>query len=106
LNQLSAWWLLRIVGGVKHVFSLDNHYACGRQGDRIAAILASAAGAGLPRLHRFSVEGLPACGGASDVLRRHGLDTWSLRQRALRILSTPRAQVHAFPNSFEADTGL
>jgi transketolase len=106
LNQLSAWWLLRTVAGVKHVFSLDNHHARGGQGDRIADVLASAGGAGLPRLHRFAVEGLPACGAGSDVLRRHGLDTWSLRQRALRILSAPRAQSQAFPNSFEADTGL
>jgi transketolase len=106
LNQLSSWWLLRTVAGVKHVFSLDNHHPCGGQGDRIADVFAAAAGAGLPRLHRFAVEGLPACGSQSDVLRRHGLDTWSLRQRVLRTLSTPRTQLQAFPNSFEADTGL
>ena len=105
LNQLSTWWVLRTLSGVKHVFSLDNHHPCGGQGDRIAEILAAASGAILPRLHRFAVEGLPACGSRSDVLRRHGLDTWSLRQRALRTLSTPRAQLQAFPNSFEADTG-
>jgi transketolase len=106
LNQLSSWWLLRAVSGVKHVFSLDNHHRCGGQGDRIADVLAAAAGAGLPRLHRFAVEGLPACGSQSDVLRRHGLDTSSLRQRVLRTLSTPRAQLQAFPNSCGADTGL
>jgi transketolase len=106
LNQLSSWWLLKTVVGVKHLFSLDNHHIAGGQGDRIADVLAAASGAKLPRLHRFAVEGLPACGGASDVLRRHGLDTYSLRQRVLRALSTPRAQMQAFPNSFEADTGL
>jgi len=106
LNHVSAPWLLRALSGVKHVFSLDNHHAAGGQGDRIADILAAAAATKLPRLHRFAVEGLPACGSPSDVLRRHGLDTWSLRQRALKALSAPRAQVQAFPNSFEADTGL
>jgi transketolase len=106
LNHLSAWWLLKTLSHVKHVFSLDNHHAVGGQGDRIADVLAAAAGAKLPRLHRFAVEGLPACGTGSDVLRRHGLDTWSLRQRVLRTISTPRAQTQAFPNSFEADTGL
>lgn len=106
LNQISAWWLLRTVSHVKHVFSLDNHHATGGQGDRIAEILAAASGAKLPRLHRFAVEGLPACGSASDVLRRHGLDTWSLRQRVLRALSAPRAQPQVFPNAFEADTSL
>jgi transketolase len=106
LNQLSAWWLLRAVSGVKHVFSLDNHHVTGGQGDRIADVLASASGAKLPRLHRFAVEGLPACGSPPDVLRRHRLDTRSLRQRALDTLQAPRAQAAAFPKSFEADTGL
>jgi transketolase len=106
LNQLSAWWLLRTVSAVKHVFSLDNHHVFGGQGERIAEVLAAASGATLPRLHRFAVEGLPACGGQSDVLKRHALDACSLRQRVLKTLSTPRPQLQAFPNSFEADTGL
>ena len=106
LNHLDASWLLRTVAGVKHVFSLDNHHAVGGQGDRIADVFAAAAGTKLPRLHRFAVEGLPACGSASDVLHRHGLDTWSLRQRVLQLLPPPRLQVQAFPNSFEADTSL
>jgi transketolase len=88
LNQLSAPWLLRTVANVKQLFSLDNHHATGGQGDRIAEALATATGAKLPRLHRFAVDGLPACGSASDVLRRHGLDAWSLRQRALKALKT------------------
>lgn len=106
LNHLHASWLLRTVARVKYVFSLDNHHAAGGQGDRIADILAAAPGAKLPGLHRFAVEGLPTCGSASDVLRRHGLDTWSLRQRVLGALGTPRAQIQAFPKSFEADTAL
>lgn len=106
LNQLSSWWLLKTVVGVKHLFSLDNHHITGGQGDRIADALAAAAGAKLPNLHRIGVEGLPACGGASDVLLRHGLDASSLRQRVKRALVTPRAQVQVFPNSFGADTGL
>lgn len=106
LNHVSAWWLLRTISGLKHVFSLDNHGVAGGQGDRIADVLAAASGARLPRLHRFAVEGLPACGSPSDVLRRHRLDTLSLRQRALDVLRAPRAQTAAFPKSFEADTGL
>jgi transketolase len=106
LNQISSWWLLKTVIGVKHLFSLDNHHIAGGQGDRIADVLAAAGGAKLPILHRFGVEGLPACGGAPDVLRRHGLDTSSLRQRVQRALVTPRAQMQVFPNAFGADTGL
>jgi transketolase len=92
LNQLSPRWLLRTVANVRHVFSLDNHHATGGQGDRIADVFATSTTAKLPRLHRFAVEGLPACGGGPEVLGRHGLDSKSLRQRVLKALSTPRAQ--------------
>jgi transketolase len=95
-----------LVSGVKHVFSLDNHHVIGGQGDRIADVFAAAAGSKLPRLHRFAVEGLPACGSGSDVLSRHGLDTASLRQRVVRTLEVPRAQPAPFLKSFEADTAL
>jgi transketolase len=106
LNHLAPAWLLRTVSRVKHVFSQDNHHATGGQGDRIADVLAGASTTKLPRLHRFAVEGLPSCGAVSDVLHRHGLDTSSLRQRVLEALSGPHAKLPAFPNSFEADTGL
>jgi transketolase len=106
LNHLAAWWLLRQIRHVKHLFSLDNHHAVGGQGDRIAAILAGAAGAKLPILHRFAVEGLPSCGSGPDVLERHGLDSKSLRKRVMSALVTPHEQAQAFPNSFEADTAL
>jgi hypothetical protein len=106
LNQLSALWLVRTLGGVKHVLSLDNHHLMGGQGDRIADVLAAAPAAKWPRLQRFAVEGLPACRSQSDVLRRHQLDTWSLRQRALDAPQASRLQFPAFLKSFEADTGL
>jgi len=86
LNHVSSAWLLKAVAAVKHVFSLDNHHAVGGQGDRIADVFASSA-ARSPRLHRFAVDGLPACGNARDVLRRHGLDAWSLRQRVVQACS-------------------
>lgn len=93
LNRISSWWLLRTVAHVRHVFSLDNHYVAGGQGDRVAEVLAQASGAGLPRLHRFAVESLPACGANAEVLRHHGLDAQSIRQRVRRVLATPRADL-------------
>ncbi|HKY41038.1 MAG TPA: transketolase C-terminal domain-containing protein [Polyangiaceae bacterium] len=106
LNHVSPWWLLRTVGHARHVFSLDNHYLQGGQGDRIAELLAGPVGTRVPRLHRFAVEGLPACGANSDVLRRHELDARSLRQRALRVLTTPRSDVAASVRPLGADPGL
>ena len=90
LNHVSSAWLLQAVTHVKHVFSLDNHHAVGGQGDRIADVFASSSAARPPRLHRFAVDGLPACGSAQDVLRRHGLDAWSLRRRVVRAFSPTR----------------
>jgi transketolase len=95
LNRISSWWLLRTVSHVPHLFSLDNHYLEGGQGDRIAEILAAAETARLPRLHRCAVEEIPACGSNADVLRRHALDAASLRQRVQSTLSTPRVQLPA-----------
>ncbi len=87
LNHVSSAWLFQTVKHVKHLFSLDNHHAIGGQGDRIADVLASSLVARPPRLHRFAVDGLPACGSARDVLRRHGLDALSLRRRVLEAFS-------------------
>jgi transketolase len=86
LNFIDREWLLGALSGVKHVFSLDNHYAVGGQGDRIAEILASASLLSPPRLHRFAVEGWPACGANADVLRRHRLDAESLAERAAQAI--------------------
>ena len=91
LNHVSPGWLLRTTAHVEHVFSLDNHHAVGGQGDRIAEAFASASGARPARLHRFAVDGLPACGSAHDVLQRHGLDAASLRRRVVQTFSATRA---------------
>ncbi|HEX3773392.1 MAG TPA: transketolase C-terminal domain-containing protein [Polyangiaceae bacterium] len=86
LNLVDSAWLARTVAGVAHLFSFDNHLAIGGQGDRIANALASAGFQSAPRLHRFAVEGIPACGSNADVLRQHGLDERSIFERVLRVL--------------------
>jgi transketolase len=86
LNHVDRAWFLGAISGLKHIFSLDNHYAVGGQGDRIAEILATASMLAPPRLHRFAVESWPACGANADVLRRHGLDAESLAERAERSI--------------------
>ncbi len=86
LNVVDEAWLARAIAGVPHLFSLDNHCSIGGQGDRIASAIASTGFREAPRLHRFAVEGIPACGGNADVLKHHGLDEQSLFERALRAL--------------------
>jgi transketolase len=86
LNVVDEAWLRRLVAGVPHLFSLDNHLLVGGQGDRLANALASAGFRDGPRLHRFAVEAIPVCGNNLDVLRHHRLDAQSLSERVLHVL--------------------
>jgi len=86
LNVVDAAWLARTIAGIPHLFALDNHIVVGGQGDRIASAIASAGFRDAPRVHRFAVEGIPACGSNADVLKHHALDERSLFERALRSL--------------------
>jgi len=86
LNVVDAAWLMRTIAQVPHLFSLDNHVQIGGQGDRIASAIASSGFRDAPRVHRFAVEGIPACGSNADVLKHHALDEQSLCERALRAL--------------------
>ena len=76
LNRVDDAWLRETLDGVKRVFTLDNHYIAGGQGEMIAARIAEL---GLPaRVTRFGVEDVPVCGQNDEVLRAHGLDAESL----------------------------
>ncbi len=81
LNRIDADWLTEQTQGFKRVFTLDNHYWLGGQGQLIASTLATAGiGAG-QRVVPFAVENVPACGTADEVLHAHGLDAVSLTSR-------------------------
>lgn len=85
LNLLDGAWLLDSVQGQRWLFTLDDHFAHGGQGDMIWSELARS-GAGL-RGARFGVEGLPACGQNDEVLRHHQLDAQSLCDRIRRCMA-------------------
>lgn len=77
LNNINAEWLIKEVGTRKKIFSLDNHYLIGGQGDRIADILASK---GFPNnaLYRIGLNEIPACGTNPEILKVHALDSSSI----------------------------
>jgi transketolase len=77
LNNVDAEWLIKEVGACEKIFSIDNHYIIGGQGDRLANVLASKIGQG-KRLYRIGLEGVPVCGTNSEILSRHGLDSESI----------------------------
>lgn len=77
LNKVDAEWLAHEVGPCTKIFSLDNHYLIGGQGDRIAEILASGTLLG-KTLHRVGLDEIPACGTNPEILKAHGLDSASI----------------------------
>lgn len=72
LNCIDGDWLEEALGGCNKVFSLDNHYRVGGQGDRIADAMVSGVALGV-LLHRIAVEAIPTCGTNLEVLGAHGL---------------------------------
>lgn len=80
LNRIDAAWLSALAGRFRHLFTLDNHYLDGGQGERICAALAAQPPRQMPRVHRLGVRDIPVCGTNAEVLRVHGLDASSIAQ--------------------------
>ena len=77
LNNINAEWLAHEVGTCTKIFSLDNHYLIGGQGDRIADIFASGV-LSEKTLYRVGLDEIPACGTNPEILKAHGLDVSAL----------------------------
>jgi len=85
LNFIDANWAFDVFGGFEIVFTLDNHYVKGGQGEYLAAVLGRF-GWELPKIVNLGVEEIPACGLNDEVLKYHRLDYKSI---ADRIMSEP-----------------
>lgn len=85
LNRFDSTWVLETIGDRKRVFTLDNHYLIGGQGDGLCSVIAQA-GKGVP-VSKLALSEVPACGSNPDVLRHHGLDAASIAQRVREELS-------------------
>jgi transketolase len=81
LNRVDREWLGKAVAGFRQVFTLDNHYLRGGQGEMLAAALAEIGPPALERVHLIGVEEIPRSGRNDEVLRAHRLDAESLRAR-------------------------
>ena len=85
LNHIDTDWLIDALKDIKTVFSVDNHYLIGGQGDRIADALASK-GMTETILTRLALNKIPACGTNPEILREHALDQIGIIQVVLSIL--------------------
>lgn len=87
LNQIDLSWLRQVTQGYRWVFTLDNHYLIGGQGDRIASGLAQL-GLGTQQVVPLGVREIPKCGQNSEVLQAHRLDAASLAEGIIQTIHT------------------
>ncbi len=73
LNSVDADWLAEAVDGRHSLFTIDNHYLVGGQGDRIANAIALRGIADL-KLIKLGLNEIPACGTNQEILKKHSLD--------------------------------
>ena len=88
LNRIDCEWFAEVVRRMPAVFTLDNHFIHGGQGDMLLRTLAEVSPA-VPRIvRRFGVLDVPMCGRNDEVLRAHGLDAESLSSTIATTLAT------------------
>jgi len=76
LNKIDFPWFEEVVGGMKKIFTIDDHLVTGGQGQLISAA-AGQLGLGVPVVN-LGLTDIPACGQPDEVLKKHGLDAESL----------------------------
>ena len=74
LNRVDPVWLREVVGSVREVFTLDNHYVHGGQGTMVASAFAALGLQPAVRVTSIGVTELPECGTNDEVLAYHHLD--------------------------------
>jgi transketolase len=90
LNYVDDAWLRELAKRHHVIFTLDNHYVAGGQGQLLATRLAELPIAHRPLVVRIGVNSIPACGQNAEVLRAHGLDAGSLATRISQALGSAR----------------
>ncbi|GAB4428639.1 MAG: transketolase [Chloroflexi bacterium OHK40] len=86
LNLVDREWLRDVIAGCSAVFTLDNHYVTGGQGEHVAAAIAGLGLTNRPVVTCFGVEEIPLCGTNDEVLVAHRLDAASLAERMMSLL--------------------
>jgi transketolase len=81
LNRIDGAWFADKLKGVSLLCTIDNHYVNGGFGDQLLSALARTGAALPPHVLRLGIDGVPASGQPAEVLRHHGLDSASLKDR-------------------------
>ncbi len=91
LNCVDGDWLSREVCGSEIIFSIDNHYRIGGQGDRLAELFGTSLFSG-KTLHRIALDEIPSCGANVEVMAHHHFDARSIANRLVGAISPKLAQ--------------
>lgn len=84
INRVNIDWLQEVIGTCQAIYVLEDHAQVGGLGDTLLNALA-ASDLNLGRhFQKLAVEGYPAWGTPSEVLKYHGLDGDSLAARVLK----------------------
>jgi transketolase len=78
LNRVDNEWLTAVISDVKNLFTVDDHYISGGQGEMLFSRLAELGLLGGRRCRMFGVKDFPLCGLNDEVMHAHGLDAESL----------------------------
>jgi transketolase len=90
LNRVDDTWLRRTLGDRRHVFTLDNHYVHGGQGQLIASRIAGFALEPAPRVYNLGVNDIPVCGTNAEALTAHKLDSAGLVRHVVAAIERQR----------------
>lgn len=85
LNRVDLTWLKAITTRFNYIFTLDNHYTVGGQGDLILNSLAQLKTPSL-NIAKFGLNQIPLCGQNDEVLKAHRLDAESLAQDIANLM--------------------
>jgi transketolase len=88
LRDVDGGWVAEAAGEAT-IFTLDNHYVSGGQGDAVLSALAAEAPDAAARLNKIGVTEIPKSGENNEVLRAHGLDARGIAERAIRRQGAP-----------------
>lgn len=89
LNRVDVAWLERIAARYPWIFTLDNHYIAGGQGQMLLAELSALGLVRPPRALRLGVGSVPACGTNAETLQAHRLDAPALGEAVRAAIEDP-----------------
>lgn len=84
LNRIDEQWLQQVIAPYNNIYVIEDHSPDGGLGDTLLNTLINAEMLTGRRLIKFAVEGYPACGTPTEVLKHHRLDGGSLAERIVK----------------------